>query len=135
MKEKSKFQQLTRLAEDLSTTDPQDRNSLRKSLELEGFDVDDYLSRMGKVFRTQFQECSKQLKNDKTSASQTIVTRIASWSREQLQEQLEKAKNGLLGTNAQIMADACYRNKQPGELEEEELRSLVEDILTSKSEE
>lgn len=135
MKEKSKFQQLTRLAEDLSTPDPQNPNELRESLELEGVDVDDYLSRMGKVFRTRFQECSKQLKSEQSRTSQPILTKIASWSREQLEEKLERAKSGLLGADAQAMADACYRNKQPGELEVEELRSLVGDILASECEE
>lgn len=127
MSEESNFKQLNRIAENVSAQE--DLGLIRESLEAEGVDVDEYLKKMSKVFRTEFQSALKKAKRPVGERLNQGLQDLGSWGREQLEEYLEKAKQGLLGEQAESMAAACYRNKSGEELADAELRSLVEDII------
>lgn len=136
------MEKLSRLFDVISDNSELSDDEIKRELIADGVAVDDFLFNARRTIRQEIQakikEQATRQREERRIRNSHSLQMAASWTPKECLEFISSVMNGGEGYNAnQQQVALAFRNKQSGELSEEELRSCVNDIifLGSKNEE
>lgn len=123
-----------RLTEFFCDDEGMTKEQVRADLKEAGVDVDRFVDRIHTTIRKSLQaswrEKAAEERSVITNSADTFAAKVLAFPVERLQQIAADAENGLFGPTGQELAIAC-RNKTDRVLPLDELRALVQDILTT----